>query len=158
MFWEIIATASAGIGAAGIALILRFLLKKSPKWLVPVFAGLGVLGFQVYDEYTWASHTQSRLPKDSVVVAQIPHTAFYKPWSYIKPQVLQFVVADKAGVQSNHDNPHIKKVPLYFFQRRMKAYQHTILIDCQSQQQTSQDNSNNWGELTYTKSIIKAVC
>lgn len=158
MLWEIIATASAGIGAAGIALVIRFLFKKSPKWLVSVFAGMGVLLFAIYSEYSWASYTQSRLPQGSVVVAEIPHTAFYKPWSYIKPQILQFVVADKTGVQSLDNQPHIKQVPLYFFERRMKAHQLTILVNCQSQEQTSQINSNDWSKLTYTQNIIKAVC
>lgn len=158
MLWEIIATASAGIGAAGIALLVRMLFKQSPKWLVSVSAGMGVLLFAVYNEYTWADYTQSRLPKGSVVVAEIPHTAFYKPWSYIKPQILQFVVADKTGVQSLDNQPHIKQVPLYFFERRMKAHQLTILVNCQTQQQTSRIGANDWSKLPYTANIIKAVC
>ncbi|MES7593453.1 hypothetical protein U6M85_12405, partial [Cutibacterium acnes] len=63
MFWELIATFSAGLGAAGIALLLRAItLKKLPNWIIPVFAGAGMLGFQIYSEYTWFSHQRSLLP------------------------------------------------------------------------------------------------
>ena len=41
MLWELIATIVAGLGAAGIALAIRFISrKKAPRWLVPAFAGL----------------------------------------------------------------------------------------------------------------------
>jgi len=69
MFWELIATVFAGLGGAGIALLLRKLTKQStPKWLVPVFAGGAMLGFQIQGEYDWYDHQASLLPEGVVVV------------------------------------------------------------------------------------------
>ena len=71
MIWEFVATLSAGIGAAGIMMMIRLFIKKLPKWLVPAAAGLGMIGFQVYSEYTWFSHTRSLLPESAVDRAHV---------------------------------------------------------------------------------------
>ena len=63
-------------GAAGIMMMIRLFIKKLPKWLVPAAAGLGMIGFQVYSEYTWFSHTRSLLPESAVVVAEVRKTRF----------------------------------------------------------------------------------
>ena len=57
MIWHLVATFSAGLGAAGIAFLLRSLSKqKLPKWIIPAFAGIGMLGYQIYFEYNWFAH------------------------------------------------------------------------------------------------------
>ena len=91
MFWELIATILAGFMAAGVALSFRLLFKKLPRWIVPAAAGLGMLGFQIYSEYTWFEHTKSRLPDGVSVVATHADPAFYKPWSYFRAPILHFV-------------------------------------------------------------------
>ena len=85
MLWEWLATVFAGLGAAGVMLSLRFFIKRLPKWSIPASAGLGMIVFQVYSEYTWFEHTKSLLPATAVVVAEVAETAPYKPWSYYYP-------------------------------------------------------------------------
>ena len=76
MFWELVATVFAGLGAAGIALLLRKLsAQKLPRYLVPVFAGLGMLGFQIHAEYNWYSHQKSLLPERYAVSSHRVHVA-----------------------------------------------------------------------------------
>lgn len=70
MFWTFVATVICGLGAAGIALGIRSATRnKAPKWLIPVFAGAGMLGYLIYGEYSWYDHKQSRLPTEAVVVS-----------------------------------------------------------------------------------------
>lgn len=128
MFWELIAAVFAGLAGAGIALSLRLVIKRLPKWIVPACAGLAMLGFVVYSEYSWYDHTVARLPSGVVVVATVPHTAFYKPWSYVRPQILQFVALDTASVTSHSDNT--KRATLYFIERRMPTRPLAITVDC----------------------------
>ena len=69
MFWTFIATVFCGLGAAGIALGIRAVFRKAtPKWLIPVFAGAGMLGYLIYGEYTWFELKQSQLPEEAVIV------------------------------------------------------------------------------------------
>ena len=49
MLWTLLAIVVAGLGAAGIALLLRKLTRnKLPRWIVPLFGGLGMLANQVF--------------------------------------------------------------------------------------------------------------
>lgn len=134
MFWELIATFSAGLGAAGIALLLRAItLKKLPNWIIPVFAGAGMLGFQIYSEYTWFSHQSSRLPPGVEVVRTAQERSGWRPWSYWYPQTMRFIAADIANAAVNQRNAALILVDLYFFERRMSARRVPQVIHCQQQ-------------------------
>lgn len=134
MFWELIATLSAGLGAAGVALVLRALtLKKLPNWIIPVFAGAGMLGFQIYSEYTWFSHQRSLLPAGVEVVRTAQESSGWRPWSYLYPQTMRFIAADVKNAATNQQNPALVLVDLYFFERRMSARRVPQVIHCQQQ-------------------------
>ena len=102
MFWEILATIFSGFLLAGLVMPIRLFYKRAPKWIVPVAAGLGMIGFQVYTEYAWANDAIAKLPDQSIVVAKVEKSTWFRPWSYVKPQVFQFVVLDKAVQQCIH--------------------------------------------------------
>ena len=164
MVWEWIATIFAGLGGAGIVLLFRVFFKKIPKWMIPVSAGLGMMVFQVYSEYTWYSHTRSLLPPETVVVAEIAQTAPYKPWSYYRPQILKFVAVDTHKVLPLKEG-RVVQVNLYFFERRMSANTWPVLIDCDKALQANiRDTQNdepvpdNWHQTVHTKKIVQAVC
>ena len=168
MIWEFVATLSAGIGAAGIMMMIRLFIKKLPKWLVPAAAGLGMIGFQVHSEYTWFDHTRSLLPKSAVVVAEVSESAFYRPWSYVKPQVLKFVAIDSAKTVPVGESGQILQTNLYFFERRMSAQPWPILINCQTRLQANAPQQNNgeplsidaeaWSKTDYSEKIAQAIC
>ncbi|MGT0148850.1 hypothetical protein ACT691_00135 [Vibrio metschnikovii] len=106
---------SAGLGAAGIALLLRAItLKKLPNWIIPVFAGAGMLGFQIYSEYTWFSHQRSLLPAGVEVIRTAQESSGWRPWSYLYPQTLRFVAADINNASVNQRYSALVLVDLYF--------------------------------------------
>lgn len=158
MFWELIATILAGFMAAGIALSFRLLFKKLPRWIVPAAAGLGMLGFQIYSEYTWFEHTKSRLPEGVNVVASHADSVFYKPWSYFNAPILRFVAIESDINLKEDANADIKSANLYFFERRMPARHTAILVDCHNNLQSDFGQSPSWGETPMTKDIVQAVC
>ncbi|WP_274572220.1 hypothetical protein [Neisseria leonii] len=159
MFWELVATVSAALGFAGVALSVKWFWKRAPRWLVPVSAALGVMVFQVYQEYTWYSHTASRLPAGAEVVAESKETRFYRPWSYIKPQVSRFIAADTGNIVPNHTYPHWKKVTLYFFERGQPAHSLPVLVDCADGVQADAAGSAPvWGKTAYTGKLVGVVC
>lgn len=131
MFWELVATVFAGLGGAGIALIFRKLsANKAPRYLIPVFAGLAMLGFQIHSEYSWYQHQASRLPSGVVVVKAVEQKAVWRPWSYLYPQTLRFIAADVANASANTKNTQIKLVDLYFFERRAAARRVPVVLHC----------------------------
>ncbi len=118
MFWNFVATIFAGLGGAGVALMLRSLTrKKAPKWTIPVFAGLGMLAYLVYGEYIWFEHKQSQLPEEAIVVATENDPIFWRPWSFVVPQVTRFTVLDTKSIKTETTNTAIATFYLYRFEQ-----------------------------------------
>ncbi len=133
MIWHFIATIVAGFGAAGIALLLRKLSRnKAPRYLTPVFAGLGMLMFQIYSEYQWFAHQKSLLPAELRVVMAVEETTAWRPWTYLHPQTTRFMAADFGTLQRNQHNPAIVLVDLYLFAEKSPAVPVKQLVHCQA--------------------------
>ena len=170
MLWELIATVFAGLGAAGIALLLRKISRNSaPRWLIPAFAGAAMLGFQIHSEYSWFDHQRSRLPDGVIVVKTVEQKAAWRPWSYLYPQTLRFIAADVANASANTLNPQLKLVDLYFFERRASARRVPQVVHCQQQAQAdfsasldmpTADSplSSQWKKLASDDALLLALC
>ena len=170
MLWEFIATIVAGVGAAGIALIIgKISRNKAPRYLIPVFAGLGMLAFQIQGEYSWYQHQASRLPEGVVVVKTVEETAVWRPWSYLYPQTLRFIAADVNNASQNQLNNQIMLVDLYFFERRAQARRVPQVVHCQQYAQADFNAqlqipegdtalNGNWKKLSSDDPLISALC
>lgn len=138
MFWNLVALIVAGVGAAGIGLILRSLSRnKLPKWIVPVFAGIGMLAYQINSEYSWFDHKTAQLPKDSVVIETRQDTMLWRPWSFIKPMTTAFTVLDTSNVTlSQVENDIIAEFQLYQFEQQHtdRVIARPYLLNCQNGQ------------------------
>ncbi len=100
MLLHLIAAIFAALGAAGIALLLRKLSgQRLPRWIIPVFAGLGMLGYQIHYEYSWFQHKQALLPEASEVITTERSAAFWRPWTYVFPMTTAFTVIDHQSVE-----------------------------------------------------------
>lgn len=166
MIWELIATIFAGVGGAGIALLIRKISKqRAPKWLVPAFAGMAMLGFQIQGEYDWYQHQTSLLPEGVVVVKAVQEKAPWRPWSYLYPQTLRFIAADVANSAQNKIDPNLILVDLYFFERRSLAKRVPQIVDCLQGARTdfTQDFSATnqqqaWHKLDKQDPLLTSVC
>jgi len=119
MVWHLVALVFAGLGAAGIGFLLRSLSgKRLPGWIVPAFAGLGMLGYQIYYEYSWATHKQSQLPAGSAVVEFEVEQQILRPWTYLFPLTVGFSVVDTGNIQrAEQDGQQIRQFILYRFEK-----------------------------------------
>lgn len=172
MIWELIATIFAGVGGAGIALLIRKLSKqKSPKWLVPAFAGMTMLGFQIQGEYEWYDHQISLLPKGVMVVKAIEENTPWRPWSYIFPPTMRFIAADVVNSAANKIAPNLILVDLYFFERHSLAKRVPQIIDCVNEARADftqsfsatntsipTDSDTTWYPLDSNDPLITALC
>ncbi|MFY0991305.1 hypothetical protein [Halomonas sp. C05BenzN] len=120
MLLHLIAAFFAALGAAGIGLLLRFISgKRLPRWIIPVFAGLGMLGYQIYHEYSWFSHKQLQLPASAQVVSVEEGGAFWRPWTYVFPMTTAFSVVDRANLVTKQADDHrLVEFILYRFERQ----------------------------------------
>ena len=134
MLYELIATVTAAVGAGGVAVLLRRLSRGwLGRWIVPVFAGLAMLGVTIANEYTWYQRTRANLP-DGVVVANAHQVRqIYRPWTYLFSYVDRFAAVDRASIRTHPDRPERRIVRLLFYGRWSQPRQATIVVDCKRQ-------------------------
>jgi hypothetical protein len=131
MFLELIATFAAGIAAAGCALLAgRLSGGRLPRWATPVAAGLAMIAYSIWSEYSWADRTIAALPEGVAVVQTIEERFPWKPWTYLAPQTARLIALDHAGALVRPDTPNIKLTDLYFFGRWQPTAKRAQLIDC----------------------------
>ncbi|WP_150914145.1 hypothetical protein [Marinobacter halotolerans] len=130
MFWNLIATVFCGLGAAGIALGIRALTRnKAPKWIIPVFAGAGMLGYLIQGEYTWFELKQSQLPEEAVIVDTESEAIFWRPWTMVAPYVTAFSTVDTQSIRRSGENSQVVHFTLYRFEQKVTdAVSHRVHI------------------------------
>ena len=137
MFWNLLATVVAGMGAAGIALAIRSLTRKrAPKWLIPAFAGIGMLAHQIHLEYTWFDHKKSVLPEAAEVVSTEQREIAWRPWTHFVPQVTSFTVLDVNSINRERGTEGIARFYLHRFERIVKdqVSSRIYLLNCDSRE------------------------
>ncbi|MCM0612522.1 hypothetical protein KFJ24_08550 [Marinobacter sediminum] len=137
MFWTFVATVFCGLGAAGIALGIRTATRnKAPKWIIPVFAGAGMLGYLIHGEYTWYDHKQAQLPEEAIVVDTERDGILWRPWTFAFPYVTAFSTVDTKSISYDTGNPDVVRFTLYRFEQKVAdAVSHRIhILNCQTRE------------------------
>ena len=134
MLIKLLIAAAVAFFAAGIAQYARILTrKKLPRWIVPAAAGLGILGYQIYMEYSWFERTRARLPDSAVVTEVRKVPAFWRPWTFVVPLQMGFSVVDSSQIQLAHsDGERIARFRLYSFEQAFidRSEQRGYLLNC----------------------------
>lgn len=135
MIWNLVATVFAGLGMAGVALILRMMSRnKLPKWLIPVFAGAGMLACQIYIEYSALDLIKSRLPEGTVVVETETESMVWRPWTYLVPLKTAFTALDVKNLDRREldTGEQVVRFMLYRFEKRhvTQAHPQGYLLNC----------------------------
>ena len=100
MLLEFIAVIALGGGIAGHVMLFQKLTRNAlPRWITPAAAGLAMLGFAVWSEYSWLDRTAVALGPDTVVAASIERKQIWRPWTFLVPVTTRFIAVDMGKVQ-----------------------------------------------------------
>lgn len=131
MIFELIGTIAAGFAAAGVAMAINHLIgKRLPRWIVPVAAGLAMISFTIFNEYTWFQRTSASLPQGVEVAHKVTDTAIYRPWTYLWPYVDRFIAVDRASLRENQSAPNQRMLDLIVYGRWTTAKRLKAVFDC----------------------------
>ena len=134
MLLEFIATIALGLGVAGLIMALNLLLgRRLPRWFVPAGAGLAMILFLVYLEYSWAPRTAAQLPEGVIVTSKSSQTMWYRPWTYVRPLSLRMVVVDTRRNRTHPAWPERVMTTLVLFERWMPTREVPVVFDCERQ-------------------------
>ena len=166
MFWNLVATIICGVAAAGIAMTIRAATaKKAPRWLIPVFAGLGMMGYQIYMEYNWYDQMTARMPASSVVVATEAQAEFWRPWSFAFPQINRITVLDQDSITRSPASPDTARFQLYHFRQTYggRVSKGTWLLNCPSRElvalnEDGTPDTDQMRKLATDNNLLQEVC
>ncbi|MGX9357085.1 hypothetical protein ACS3SW_18525 [Roseobacteraceae bacterium S113] len=169
MFWELLATLFAGFAGAGVALALNLITGgRLPKATMPVLAAGAMLLATITSEMTWFERSQAQLPESVVVIRTNETTAFYRPWTYLRPMINRFAAADIGGAQTNPDVPQQRIVDIYLLERWQAARAVQLGVDCQTSAQVLMEaarfgesgaiEADVWESLGADDPLIAALC
>lgn len=131
MIFELIGTILAGVAAALLVWAVNRTLKgRLPSWLIPVSAGAAMLAATISSEYGWYARTAATLPEGMIVAQTVEETAFYRPWTYLRPFTSRFVAADPLAARTHPDHPDQRIVDLVFYGRWARIAKVPMLFDC----------------------------
>lgn len=167
MIWHLVAALFAALGAAGIALLLRLASgKRLPRWIIPAFAGLGMLGYQIHFEYTWFEHKRQQLPATAEVVYTEQRSMLWRPWTQFFPMTIVFSVVDHDRIVTRQVNGEsLAEFVLYRFEREYveQVYAQAYLMNCTTAEMVPLTGENRphteaLQTVTRTSPLYRAVC
>ncbi|MEZ5863823.1 MAG: hypothetical protein R3D25_07010 [Geminicoccaceae bacterium] len=131
MIWNLIGTLVLGVATASVVFILcRLLGRPPPRWLLPAAAGLAMLGFHIWTDYSWFARTAAELP-DHVVVAQgYPSSNPLQPWTLVVPRIDRFSAVDTSRIRHNPEVPDMAMAVVYLVARWNPTIEANQLYDC----------------------------
>jgi hypothetical protein len=160
MIWHLIAAVFAGLGAAGIGLLLRLASgKRLPKWIIPVCAGLGMLGYQIHYEYSWFEHKRSQLPATAEVIDTQQDSMPWRPWTYLYPMTVSFSLVDQSSMEPRQtDDQQLVEFILYRFEKEYvdQLHHQPYLMNCSSAEMVPLTNGSREPRLDALRSVDEA--
>lgn len=170
MLMELIATFVLGIAAAGTVMILRrFSPARLPRWATPVAAGLAMIGFTLWSEYSWFSRTEAALPDSFEIVTRHEHSSIFRPWTQVAPFIDRFSAIDKNALRRNDQVAGQIMAEVLMVTRNSGNARLPVLIDCLGTRRADLSDGMkfdeagvlldaDWYQLTSDDPLLKTVC
>ncbi len=131
MVFDIVAMVCVGAGTAGVFLFLRKMLGRHlPSWALPAVIGAAMLGFSVWNEYTWHSRVTAVLPDEVVVILSPRDSSLFRPWTYLVAPSTRFMALDRTVLRISAENPGYRQADLMFVERWMPIHRVAMAFDC----------------------------
>jgi len=146
MLFELIATFVVGLGVGGILLLVNKATRgRVPRGLVPTAAGLAMIAFTIWSEYSWFGRMAGGLPDGVEVAWSNQETVFYRPWTYLFPNTTRFLAVDVEAARRNPDQPGQKMVDLYLMGRWAPNRRVTVVMDCMDRRRADLSEGARFG-------------
>ncbi|MDO5622050.1 MAG: hypothetical protein Q4G24_11340 [Paracoccus sp. (in: a-proteobacteria)] len=162
MSWDILAMLAVGIGAAAALYAALHAASKAgfdlPRWLLPAGIGLAMLGFTVWNEYTWFPRVRDQLPARVEVLEVGQGGKAWRPWAWLVPMVTRFTALDPAMVQQSEG---LRQAPVLLVERWQPTRQVTVQVDCAAGRQrmlAASGTPTGWSDPAPADPLIRAMC
>jgi hypothetical protein len=147
MFMILIGAILVGISAAAISMLpFRLMGRKTPKGLPPIAAGLSLVAFVLWNDYSWFDRTAGELPDRVAVVEKFGYSAAIQPWTLVWPRTNRFSAIDRATIRRNEALPGYAMAEVVFVQRYQPTLRTTQFFDCTGMRRADLVNDTRFSE------------
>ncbi|WP_411958059.1 hypothetical protein [Paracoccus homiensis] len=154
---ELLGVIAVGIGAAAVLFAGLHALRKAgldlPRWLLPAGIGLSMIGYSVWNDYTWYGRALDRLPAGAEVLMVGEDSQPWAPWTYLAPLTVRFAALDPATVQQNGQT---RSAQIMLIERRGQTLVVPQEFDCQAGR--IKPSHGDWVAATSDDPAFAAVC
>ena len=120
MSFELLGAIVAGIGAGAVMFALMHASRKIgfvlPRWLLPATIGLAMIGYSVWNDYSWFSRAKEQLPAGAEILLVGQDNYLWAPWTYVAPVIVRFAALDRAGISTAGED--IRRAEIMLIERR----------------------------------------
>lgn len=128
---ELIAALALGMGAGGLAYLLRRLTgSRLPAWIVPGVAAAAMIMFSIWSDYDWAPRTVAALPDEALVIDRGVRSDPWRPWTYLFPVTNRIAALDPSMVRRHEDRPSLVLAEIVILSRQAPQRRLPMLVDC----------------------------
>ena len=147
MIWEFVGTITVAVAVAGVVhMLVRASGGRLPAYLVPASAGIGMLTFVIYMEYSWSGRIIDQLPEEATVASRNATTSWFRPWTYVAPLTTRMTVVDHRFDRTNADFPGIILTRLVLLGRWDPARPVPVVFDCIEGRRADMRDTVRFGE------------
>ena len=170
MLLGLVGTLVLGIAIGGIlTAAYRFSGRRLPKWIIPVGAGLGMIVFHAWNEYTWFARTAAGLPPNVQVGQTYTVSNAIQPWTLVFPRIDWFSAVDLGSVRPIGEAPGYRLAQVHLVTRYSPVGTTRQLFDCNEPRrvtvgpETEFDENGlpknpNWQALPEDDPLLEKVC
>lgn len=138
----VLAVAIAGMVQLG----YRAAGRKPPRGTLPLAAGLALIIFFIWNDYSWYGRTAGELPPEIKVARAYPSKSLLQPWTYIVPHVTRFATVDTASLRRNEKAPGFVIADIFLSERYVPTIKTTQIYDCEAGRRTDLMDGTELGE------------
>lgn len=113
---ELLGVIAVGIGTAAVLFALLHALRIAgltlPRWLLPAGIGLAMIGYSVWNDYSWYGRALDRLPEGTEVLLVGEQRQPWAPWTYLAPMTVRFAALDPTSIRSGEGGVRIAEIML----------------------------------------------
>ena len=104
--------------------------RKAPGYLIPLAVGGSILGYTIWNEYSWFDRTLDALPPEVKLVKAYTESRPWAPWTYVVPRVNRFVAVDTAKNRANPKLPAFVLIETLLVKRDEGSVKIQQMVDC----------------------------
>ncbi|MEM0899062.1 MAG: hypothetical protein AAGI92_03825 [Pseudomonadota bacterium] len=115
-----------------VALVFRTIKRPIPKGVIPLLAGVSIVGFTAYNENSWYSRQLEALPESVQVIRTGEFSNFIQPWTMIWPRVNRYLAVDTRNVAQVPDNEAVRFTEIIVAERYTPTRVINQFINCET--------------------------